>query len=626
MPKITFLPDQVTLEVPVGTPLAQAAADAGVRLSIPCAGKGICGKCLVLITQGSVEFDNNGKLSQELQGEGYVLACRSKVSDSDITLQLPSKLSDEEGSFSDAMSHIGIKEELFPVRADFDPLVKRIRVSVAQPEMLDGLGDYDRFAAAVTQELGLEHMRLPMNLLQSLPEVLRAQEGAVNVWYYLLHGVAHIADIRAEEAAEYGVAVDIGTTTVAVQLVDMNTGKIIASKTGYNAQIERGLDVISRISYAKNRERIDEMRALVLQTVNDCVRGAAQAAGVATQDIRNASVAGNTTMVELLLGIVPDYIRLEPYTPAVMHTPLYPAWEVGLHICNNAAVFLAPNVGSYVGGDITSGLLCTDFALDSEEVNLFIDIGTNGEIVFGNNDFLLACACSAGPAFEGGGIEFGMRASAGAIESVSVDSQGVCTYGVIGEEAPKGICGSGLISLVAQLLDAGVIDQRGKFNTSGQFPMVDATDARRPRYYIVPATEGDRGIYLTEADIDNLIRAKAAIFSACLTLMRSVEMDFDCLSNVYIAGGFGRYIDIEKAQTIGLLPNLETEQFKFIGNSSLAGAHMTLVSAKHLAKELELTAKITYVDLSTEPSYMDEYISAMFLPHTDERMFAKKGE
>ncbi len=625
MPKITFLPDNIVHEAPAGSVISKVAEQAGVIISLPCAGRGMCGKCLVQLESGSVDFENNGKLSSDLISQGFVLACRSKLLDEDVRVHVLARLEDEKGSFASAISHVDIKAELFPAKEDISPLCRRREISVPEPEMLDGLGDYDRLKNAATAELGANDIELPLNLLRTLPDVLRQKGGNVSLWYCMHGGIARIVDISAGGGEDYGVAVDIGTTTVAVRLVDVVNDNTVAARTAYNAQIERGLDVISRISYAKNTQRIEEMRGLVLSTINGAISKLTEETGISTRSIRNASIAGNTTMTEMFLGIVPEYIRLEPYTPAVFGTPLYRAGEVGVNVNPNAFIRVSPNVGSYVGGDITSGLLCTDFALDSEEIDLFIDIGTNGEIVLGNNDFLLGCACSAGPAFEGGGIECGMRASEGAIETVFLDEDSaLAIYNVIGGYGcvPQGICGSGLISLVAQLLRLGVIDQRGKFDLSKRFTPVKV-EGKKAKYYIVPAYGDYRGVYITEVDIDNLIRAKAAIFSACRTLLKSVELDFEVLSKVYIAGGFGRYIDIESAQEIGLLPNIDKEKFEFLGNSSLAGAHFTLISEKHRAKEAELANKLTYIDLSTEPGYMDEYISAMFLPHTDAKLFKK---
>ncbi|MDR1943785.1 MAG: ASKHA domain-containing protein [Synergistaceae bacterium] len=625
MPQITFLPGKLVCEVSKGTSLPEAAEKCGAVIPFPCACKGSCGKCLVKIERGAVCFDDNGKLPEDLKRQGFVLACRcSIVEDTDIII--PSSISDEMGQFSDALSRMGVDETLFPTTDDIEPLAACEKLTVPPAELLDGLGDYDRFTQAIKRKFSSGAADLPLGILQRLPDTLRERDGEVFVWSVCADNTTHIVDVAAEEpAADYGVAVDIGTTTVAIQIADIARGKVIDTITQYNAQIDRGADIISRITYAKNYERIKEMRELVLSTINRgvnelCVRNG----NIPKKEIRNISIAGNTTMTHLFMGIRPEYIRLDPYTPAVMTVPYYRAETLGLDINPNALVWISPNVGSYVGGDITSGILCTDFAKGTEEVCLFIDIGTNGEIVLGNGDFLMGCACSAGPAFEGGGIEKGMRASVGAIERVEVNPEsGECEYFVIGGGGAKGICGSGLISLLAQLLDAEVIDQRGKLDRSGKYPSVKVV-GKTARYVIVPQDGDDPGVYLTEHDIDNFIRAKAAIFSACVTLLNSVGMDFDAIDKFYIAGGFGRYIAIDEAQTLGLLPCLDERKFFYIGNSSLSGAFMSLLSAKHRKKAAELANRITYIDLSNEAGYMDEYVAAMFLPHTNMSLFSKR--
>lgn len=627
MPKITFLPDNQVCEAVEGTSIQEAAEKAGVSIAFPCAGKGVCGKCLIKVQKGAVTFEDNGKLSQELQREGFVLACKSKVAAQDAEILVVSSLSEEQGKFSDALSRIGIDEALYPTSDEIQPFTQCIEVLVEQPEMLDGLGDYDRFVAAVKNKLSQAVVQVPLEVLSKLPNALRERDGQIYVWYATIQNSIVIVDVDADASpVEYGLAIDIGTTTVAIELVDLYHTKVIDTITNYNEQIERGEDVISRISYAKNPQRIQEMQQRVVATINKGIDTlCARNQGLHYNCIRNITIAANTTMVQMFMGINPNYIRLEPYTPAVMQIPLYTAASYGLHACPNAYVWMAPNVGSYVGGDITAGILCTDFASGTEEVCLFIDIGTNGEIVLGNNDFLLSCACSAGPAFEGGGIEKGMRASKGAIERVEIDPEtGVASYSVIGGGAAKGICGSGLISLVAEMFDKGIVDQRGKMNQSGKYAAI-SLQGKNARYYLVPPQGNETGVYLTENDIDNFIRAKAAIFSACVTMLNSVELDFDCVTKFYIAGGFGRYINIERSQMLGLLPMLPEENFLYIGNSSLAGSFMALVSQKHREKIAELANRITYIDLSTEPKYMDEYVAAMFLPHTDARLFQRSN-
>jgi uncharacterized 2Fe-2S/4Fe-4S cluster protein (DUF4445 family) len=339
--------------------------------------------------------------------------------------------------------------------------------------------------------------------------------------------------------------------------------------------------------------------------------------------ILNASIAGNTTMMHLLLGIVPEYIRLDPYTPAVYDIPAFKASHFGLDIAPEAAVYFAPCVGSYLGGDITSGLLCTALSTDSRDISLFIDIGTNGEIVLGNSEFLLGCACSAGPAFEGGGIEKGMRASKGAIEYVEISKEsGAVKYNTIGNAPPAGICGSGMISLIAGLFSSGWMDAAGKLDRSRPCPSIP-DKGKNARYLLLdPSTTNlSDQIYITEADIDNFIRAKGAIFSACQVLLKKIPLNLEDISVIYIAGGFGRYLNIADSITIGLLPDIDEKKFRFIGNASLMGSYMTLMSQKHRKNQSRLSRNITYIDLSSEPEYMNEYTAALFLPHTDRKLF-----
>ena len=645
MPSITLNPSGKIVHIAAGANLLEAVKAEGVSVEAPCGGRGVCGKCLVRVESGTVVFDNNGILPKELVDDGFVLICRSKATDSPATLQILSQLEKEKGKFSEAAEDmLTLERGLLPESTEYDPIVKKVFLQVSEAVMGDGLSDLDRLERTALSELGLDSFALPLNVLRSLPAILRENDGWVTISYYTRDLEMQVVTLESVDSTShnYGVAIDIGTTTIAIHLVDLINGEILGSKTDYNSQIECGLDVISRINYAQKPQRLEELRTKVLETINKSINELLNTEPSSTEkiiptQILNASIAGNTTMMHLLLGIPPENIRLEPYTPGVYWIPEFRAADIGIDINPNSTIFFAPSVGSYLGGDISSGLLCTALATDSEELNLFIDIGTNGEIVFGNNEFLIGCACSAGPAFEGGGIEHGMRASHGAIERVVVDKEtGVPEYFTIGNEAPIGICGSGMISLIAELFSKGWIDAAGKLNKTKACPAIEV-NGKNSRYIIATveqlgkevqsAKEAQPGngspIYIDEADIANLIRAKAAIFSACRVMLRKISVEFDDLSKIYIAGGFGRYLDIEKSVEIGLLPNLPLEKFKFIGNSSVAGAYMTLLSKKHRDLEKELSKKITYLDLSTEHEYMDEYTAALFLPHTDARLFKK---
>jgi uncharacterized 2Fe-2S/4Fe-4S cluster protein (DUF4445 family) len=584
MPQITFLPGNITVDMPEGASLLEGARQAGVFVETPCGGKGTCQKCLVRIIKGNAV--SKGDTVND------VLICQTKVPNYPVTVELSAN-SDGEGqfeNFEDPSKYLPEKRKSF---------LRKISLQVAPPAMLDGLSDADRFSKSFLKVVKCDTVNLTLPVLTILPEKLRKKDGEVQVYYFIANNIANIVDISGEEA--YGIAVDIGTTTVALWLVDLENGKVLAAHNAYNSQVECGLDVISRINYAK--KSLPELRRRILQTINELAATACKDANITPNMILCVSLAGNTTMTHLLLGIIPEYIRLAPYTPAVFIPQAYTAGQVGITVCENAPVLFAPAVGSYVGGDITAGLLCTGLAADTDELILFIDIGTNGEIVLGNREFIFACACSAGPAFEGGGIKHGVRASSGAIERVAIGENGTPEIYTIGNAPPIGICGSGIISAIAEFFRKGIIDSAGKF-------------AERNGEYVLC-----EGITISETDIDNFIRAKGAIFSACQTMLGSVGFSFNDVDRFYVAGGFGRFLDLEDARTIGLLPRLPDEKFTFLGNTSVAGAYLALISEERRAKEHELAAKITYVDLSNESRYMDQYTAALFLPHTDQKLF-----
>ena len=626
MPVVKFEPSGVTIDVAVGSELLDAARKAGVDIDSPCGGKGTCGKCLVRITSGDVDSDNLGILPESVVIDGYVLACKSKVLDVDVVVEVPKQIGRKDGKFNDADEDAKlVRQELLPKNWQYDPLAVKWFLEVSEPQLNDGFSDLDRLTKSIQHDWGKREVVYKLPVIRKVADALRENDNKVTVMMirepqrYLIIGI----EGGNTTTRSYGIAVDIGTTTVAVQLVFLPLAKIVATRNDYNDQVDCGLDVISRINYAKRPERLDELRLRVLKTVNRLIDKVSQSHGVKPEEICDAAISGNTTMIHLLLGLNPEYIRLEPYTPTVLSVPYLSASEIGININAKSWVYISPSVGSYVGGDITSGLLCTDMVTDTDEVNLFIDIGTNGEIVVGNSEFLMTCACSAGPAFEGGGIEYGMRAASGAIETVQVNPEtGVASYQTIGNTSPKGICGSGMISLIAELFLTGWIDAAGKLNRDKQSPAVQI-DGRNSKYIIVPAEKADscKAIMISELDIENIVRAKAAIYSACALMLDQLGMDFPDLGKIYIAGGFGRFLDLDKAKVIGLIPDLPTEKFQYIGNSSLMGSYMALVSSEFRQKQIDLANRMTYLELSTDPSYMDQYTGALFLPHTDPRRF-----
>jgi len=640
MPLIIFQPSGITLEVQAKTTLLDAVRLAGVEIDAPCGGKGTCGNCAVRIISGQVDCESLGVLTQSEIDQGFVLTCRTSIQDTDVIIEAPDQAGRFGGQFSDDDGMELIDPVLLPTPEDYRPLTEKINICVPPPKKADGLSDLDRLIRTLQQRLGKEEIIFPFAVIRQVADALRAAGGNVTVTVtnempsrqmttseYLSGKIRRyrVTAIEAQDATgrHYGIAIDVGTTTVAVQLVDLSNMKILSTCTDYNGQLACGLDIISRIDYARRPDRREELRSRVLKTINRLIRQSACLNQVEPLEIACAVISGNTTMTHLLLGLNPEYIRLDPYTPTLLDVPFFTASEIGIDILHPAPVMISPAVGSYVGGDITAGILCTDLCHKSKDIHLFMDIGTNGEVVIGNHEFLLTCACSAGPAFEGGGIKCGMRAAAGAIEKVEVDpATGLAIFRTIGQVRPRGICGSGMISLLAQLLQKGWIDAAGKLNSSKPSEAIHI-DGRRASYTLVSAQESATGQAITvdEQDIENIIRAKAALYAACALMLTQVGMEFHNLRKVYIAGGFGRFLDMDAAITIGLLPDLPRDRFHFIGNASLTGSHMALVSQKHRERQREQARRMTYLELTTDPAYMNHYTAALFLPHTDPSRF-----
>ena len=430
-------------------------------------------------------------------------------------------------------------------------------------------------------------------------------------------------EVGNTKTRHYGIACDVGTTTVALNLVDLNSAKTIANRSSYNDQIRCGADIISRIIYSQKQGHLDELNHLIVGTVNRLLDSLLSTTNLSREDITGAVFSGNATMTYLLLGFDPKNIRLEPYVPELKSLPLLTARNLGIHIHPEAVVYFTPAVGSYVGGDITSGVLCTRLKGKKHGVELFIDVGTNGELVMIGEDWMIGCACSAGPAFEGVGIDCGMRASLGAIDGVTIDTaMGEIRYQAVGGGKPRGICGSGIIELVAGMFENGVIDRNGKFT---DIAFTDRIRWKENRSYllIVPANQTATGneIFISEKDIANVMRAKAAIYSACALLLKNVGLAVDDIVKFYVAGGFGSHLNFQHAIRIGMFPDIDIGRFEYLGNTSLMGARLALLSEEYRRELAHIAKSMTYVDLSSEPNYMDMYTAALFLPHTDINLF-----
>jgi len=624
--KITFLPDNVTISVDDNMNLFKAVKAAGLYVLSSCGGKGNCGKCKLVVKEGEVESGKSRSfLSQEETDRGYVLACLSRVK-SDMTVEIPpearmqAKHKIATGARTDALMKL-----MESAGGCLESRVSRIYLEMNPPTIDDNISDFERLRRALDQA-GFEVSHLHMNylMMSKLPRVLREANWKVTASVFHLGTVVEVLNLYPGHATEkrYGAAVDIGTTTVVVYLVDMTSGRILGNASTYNSQVKCGDDVITRIVYATERSGLRELQDLVVGNINSLLSELADKNKIPLSMIDYVVVAGNTTMTHLFYGIDPQYIREEPYIPAVTFFPLIRGKSVGFKVDPQAIIYSMPSVASYVGGDISSGVLVSRIYLQ-DAVSLFIDIGTNGEIVLGNKDWLVTAACSAGPAFEGSGIKFGMRAMEGAIEEVEINPKTFdVNFRVIGDVKPIGICGSGMIDALAEMYLNGVIDQKGKIREEIGSKRIRKGESGL-EYVLAWRVESaiNKEIVITEVDLDNLIRAKAAIYAGFSTLLSHMGMKFTDVEKLYIAGGFGRYIDVERAISIGMLPDLPVDKFQFLGNTSIIGAYFALLCDRLRHEAEDIARKMTYIELSVSRSFMDEYLSALFLPHTDLNAF-----
>jgi uncharacterized 2Fe-2S/4Fe-4S cluster protein (DUF4445 family) len=603
----------------------EALREAGLDVAQPCGGQGRCGRCAVVVESGAVRRRSTIRLSQADIEAGYALACQTII-EGDTAILVPEQEKIERRLVTDKTARAVALP--FPYDSARDQTVRAFFVALDEPTLADAVDDLARLERGLAVH-AVRDLDVPLPLMREIGARLREANWQVTAVvetdnWLRPDGPPRLIDLLAGDQREavWGVAIDIGTTTVSVYLVNLLTGEAVDSAAEYNAQISRGEDVISRIIYAGRNGGLGELQALVRGTIDEVIDRLAQRNHVDPKRIYKATVAGNTTMMHLFLSVPPATIRLTPYIPAINHPAPLLASEVGLNIHPLAAVDSLPGVASYVGADITAGVLSSGLA-DAEELTLFIDVGTNGEIVLGSQDWLVTCACSAGPAFEGAGVVCGMRATRGAIEEVWINGQTFePTVRVIGETRPSGLCGSGLIALVAELFITGVVDKGGKFKMDLSTPRLREGD-HGPEYVVAWASETAHGrdIVLTKVDVDNLMRAKAAIYAGFTVLAQSVGVDLADANRVLIGGAFGKYINVEKAVQIGLLPDLPWDRFQFLGNTSVMGAHMALASREARARIRSIARKMTYVELSADNTFYDAFTSALFLPHTNASRF-----
>jgi uncharacterized 2Fe-2S/4Fe-4S cluster protein (DUF4445 family) len=631
---VKFLPYDTKIEVETGNTVIRAALEAGVHVNASCGGEGVCGKCRVLIEEGTVEGGISEKLSEEDLEKGYRLACHAVVK-SDLVVRIPVE------STIDASV---LKLQAAPRRTahirsmNFDELkekglfvapVEKKYLELPAPTAQDNLPDITRLISYLNLKHDEHRLETDLSVIRKLPDVIREEDFKVTAT--LVRPVRKVGKTRLinvqpgnKTSQNFAIAMDIGTTTIYGQVIDLITGAVLAEHGEFNAQISYGEDVISRIVFAEKPGGLEKLNSVVVNTINKILKIIVKKSAVDPEDISTITLAGNTTMTQLLVSVNPKFIRRSPYVPAATLYPPIKAGDLGMELGGHVTALIYPAVSSYVGGDIVAGVMGSGI-YRTDELTLYMDVGTNAEIVIGNKDWLACAACSAGPAFEGGGLKFGMRASKGAIEDFSIDPATLEPMIItIGNVRPKGICGSGLIIMVATLFEMGIINNLGKFDRDLDTPRIREDDGI---YEYVLAwkdeTQIDRDVTLTEIDIENLIRAKGAIYSGCMTLLTEVGMSIQDIEHIILAGGFGSYVDLEKAMTIGLLPELDAAKVTFIGNGSLMGARMSSLTNRIRKDVVEVTKKMTNFELSDTTSYMDNYIAALFLPHTDTNQFPR---
>ncbi len=639
---VTFEPDNIEIRVDKGTNLLEAALAAGVHINATCGGQGVCGKCRVMIEAGEVDSEKTEKISQDKYDAGWRQACRTSVM-SDCTVRIPVESRGlklviaqqlDMGKAERKVSALDTK----PLAEGWklDPMAIKVPLRLTAPTLQDNISDLTRFSQGLRQQHEIEDISADVRCIKAMPKILRTNDWFVTatlttdpVRDAFLPGIEKnrpwkLVRIEGGNTSDQNLALalDIGTTTVSGQLVDLRTGMGLAEKAEYNRQIQYGADVITRIVFALKPEGPKKLQSVVVSSINEVIDELLEETGKSKKNISCIAVAGNTTMTHLFLGMETRYIREAPYVPAAASMLLDVAADVGIDLPDCVQLYTFPSVASYVGGDIVSGILGSG-VFQKEELTLYIDIGTNGEIVLGNRDWLACAACSMGPAFEGGGIKHGMRADLGAIEGFHINPVTLEPMVVtVGRTRPRGVCGSGLISVLSELLSACVIDRNGKFIRT--LPSDRVRKGRFGYEYVLAWSEdSDTGhdIVISEVDIENLIRAKGALFAGCLTLLESLDLSFDDLDRVIIAGAFGRYINLEKGKLIGLFPDIPVERFHFLGNGSLLGARLVCLSSGMLSEAERIAKMMTNIELSDNHSFMDKYMGALFLPHTEAHLF-----
>lgn len=630
--KIHFLPNDTFVEIEEGNTVLDAAHSAKIYVNSICGGEGTCGKCKVVVSKGAVDVSPTTLISGEEAEKNYILACEATiVEDLQVLIPQETRLEGKKILLDQNEQH-SLTWAAVLNKSDFkhNSLTKKIFLTMEAPTMEDNVADHDRLCQAIMMNQGVElnTIQTSLSIVRKLPEILRQNNWSVTATLARRGPVLEVVDVQAGDTSQnnFGVAIDIGTTTVVTCLMELGSSKVIDSEAIYNSQMKYGEDYIQRIIYVIQNNALEEMQRTIISDINKTILTLVERHGIDLKDITSLVCAGNTAMIHFLLRLDPENIRKEPYLPTANFISPFRASQIGIEINPRGILYALPSVSAYVGADLTSGAAA--IRLDKEEMPcLFIDIGTNGEVVLGNKEWMVCCSASAGPAFEGSGVHHGMRAAKGAVEIFHITKDYEVNYTTIGNVPPKGVCGSGLLDCIAEMMRCGIIDRSGNFQKDIKSDRLRKKD---DEYEFVLVKKGETGIdsdiVITQADIANLIRSKGAIYAAVSILVESMGLSTNDLHSIYLAGGFGNYLNVRNAITIGMLPDIPTSQIKFVGNTSLIGAKMVLISEDAFETVQKIATQMTYFDMMGNPKYMEAFMSANFLPHTNLNEFPSVAE
>jgi len=611
MAKVTFEPDGRSVYVLKGTTILEATGEAGIIIKSDCGGMGVCGKCVVQVIKGDYEHKGSERfLSEKEIKKGYVLACRTIIK-GDIVVKIP---------FTSRLFEQKILTEGVERGLKLSPNVKKIYIKVAEPSLEDQRSDLDRIIYALKGVA--EKPRVQVDVLRRVPEKLR--KGGFSATVVLNENEIVGIETGDKTDRNYGVAFDIGTTTVVGYLMDLNSGQQLAAAARTNPQTSYGDDVISRIHYAgTNKDGLEELNERIISCINDIVAELCNTVKIERKYIYEITTTGNTTMNHLFLKINPYYLAVHPYVGVIRSSIDTRAQDLGIHINRYGKVYCMPNIAGFVGGD-TVGVILASEMHKSEKLKFAIDIGTNGELVMGNREGLIACSTAAGPAFEGARITFGMRASDGAVEKVVINENEVEVI-TIGNARPVGICGTGLVDCIAELRKAGIISENGKLLKPQELPSsvpsflkkrIIEHEIHGTCFVVVPGNQSKTGedILITQKDIRETQLAKGAILSGYQILKKILGVNDEDIEEVLLAGAFGNYIRREQAKWIGLLPDIPTEKIKFIGNAAGVGAKMVLLARELREEACEISTTTRYIELAVRPDFQKVFTDALFFP------------